>query len=153
MGGATMIRTRQRQIAHKSSMLTLALLVLGGAVITTLAQASDDAGPRAASPAYLHPESYRPATAPSRHIWLLPAKVQGRFEGGQYNIYFQDDASEHPSHVAEEPEARMSLGLGDPRAAQVGFQDVHYRAMMSDRERNRYHSNEPVISMSVGRSW
>lgn len=134
-------------------MLTLALLILGGAVITTLVQAEDEVDAPIAPPSYLQPELYRPAPAPSRHHWLLPANVQTRFEDGRYNISFQSDSVDRYGASGDEPEARMTLSVGDPRAEQAAFVDTHARAMMSDWERNRYRVYEPVFSMSVGRSW
>lgn len=150
-----MIKSKQRPLANKNSMFTLAVLVLCGVVITTLVQAEEYSA--APPPSYLQPQLYgAPATTPSQsqHRWLLPAKVQGRFEEGRYNVYFQDAAHESLDHGADPDQStRMSLSVGDLRSGSAASRDRHTRALMSDWERNQYRRNGALFSMSVGRRW
>lgn len=148
------MKTRQRQFAHKSSMLTLAVLVLGGAVITTLVQAADGAAVPPAPPSYLQPALYPAApSARSQHRWLLPAGLQGRFVEGRYDVYVQDGNADLAVAGDDEPDTRMSLSVGDLRADHAVRVSNHDRAMMSDWERTRYRLNEALFSMSIGRRW
>ena len=133
-------------------MFTLAAVILGGAVITTLVQAEEDPSARLAPPSYLQPALYHVSAPPSQHRWLLPVSVQGRFEHGRYSVYLQD-ATNELADPADQTEARMALTVGDLRTEQAAFSDAHARALMSDWERNHYRLNGALFSMSVGRSW
>ena len=150
-----MIKSKQRPLANKNSMFTLAALVLCGVVITTLVQADEHSA--APPPSYLQPRLYdAPAVTPvqSQHRWLLPAKMQGRFEEGRYNVYFQDAAHEQADHGVDDDEStRMSLSVGDLRSGSAASRDSHTSALMSDWERNQYQRNGALFSMSVGRRW
>lgn len=147
---------KPRQFANKSSMLTLALLVLGGAVVTTLVQAEDGRDARPAPPSYLQPQLYRVvpvAAVPSQHRWLWPTGLQGRFEQGRYNVYFQDESADLAGQASVESDTRMSLSVGDLGAEQALATSAHDRAMMSDWERSQYGINGTLFSMSIGRRW
>ncbi len=149
------MKSTQRQFANKSSMLTLALLVIGGAVITTLVQAEDDVDTRPEPPGYLRPQLYRvaPPPPPSHNHWLLPTALEGRFEQGRYNIYFQDEYADLTTQSNPETDTRMSLSVGDLGSEQVLHASVHDRSMMSDWERAQYGVHGTVFTMSIGRRW
>lgn len=146
------MKTRQGYLTNTSSMFTLAALVLGGAIVTTLVQAEETASVRPAPPSYLQPQLYRDTSVqPSQHRWLLPTGVRTSLQPGVYNVYFQDGENAGADQSHDEPDARMSFSVGDLRRSRT--RDSHSRALMSDWERDQYRRNGALFSMSVGKRW
>lgn len=142
------MNTAYRRFPKTNSILTLGALVFAGAVITTLAHAEGATGLRYLSAGAL-PDA---DSTPSRHRWLLPEGVEGRLEVGDYHMRFpaQLNGSESPDEM-QPVQLRLAVGASS-RQGQFRSRPAD-RALMSDSEREQHRLNDPLLSMSVSRSW
>ena len=136
-----------RRFPKSNSILTLGVLVLAGAVITTLAHAEERLALRYLSAEPL-PLQY---SAPNRNHWLLPAGVQGRLEVGDY--YHMSFPGTDPEAAEQIQPLRLRLRLGGNEQPPGFGRSGSDRAFLSDSEREQQRLDGPLFSMSVSRSW